>query len=165
MIFSIAALSLGLGACNTDKDKKTSSQEPASSQSESSSQAPSEENGHGPEGSSPVSWYLVGKGSIFKEDWSVSGGVQMFSNPGSVSDKGCILGIVVAQDDIFKVTDGNTWFGYDKVDQWDDPSNAGKTHFTGVDDGYGGLNFKCTTGATFDIYVNGSGNFWIQLSA
>lgn len=123
------------------------------------------ENGHGPEGSELVSWYIVGQGSLFSDSWSIDGGVRLFSNPGSPTDKGCILSITIEYGNIFKVTDGDTWFGYEKVDTWDDPSNLGINNFSPVDDGYGGTNIKCNITGVYDIYVNSSGNFWIQAAA
>lgn len=123
------------------------------------------ENGHGPEGSELVSWYIVGQGSLFTESWSIDGGVQLFSNPSTPTDKGCILSITIEEGNIFKVTDGDTWFGYEKVDTWDNPSNLGINNFSPVDDGYGGTNIKCNITGVYDIYVNSSGNFWIQAAA
>ncbi len=120
---------------------------------------------HGPEGSTLVSWYIVGQGSFSTNDWQISGGVQLYSNPASATDKGCILNMSFVVGDIFKVTDGETWYGYDKVDQWDDPSNKGRSNFEAVADGYGGSNIKCTIAGAYDIYVNQSGNFWIQAAA
>ena len=68
--------------------------------------------------------------------------------------------------DKFKVTDGaSIWFGYEKVDKWDDPSNAGLNCFEAADDGFEGFNFRCTVTGTYDMYINNSGTFWIQVSA
>lgn len=120
---------------------------------------------HGPDGSTLVDWWLVGDGSIFTSDWSTAGGIQLYSNPSNLEDKGCILSVTLAVDDLFKVTDGETWFGYDKVQTWDDPSNAGIHCFIGEDDGFDGLNFKCTVAGTYDIYVEKSGSFWIGYAA
>ena len=120
---------------------------------------------HGPEGSTLVSWYIVGQGSFSTNDWQISGGVQLYSNPNSATDKGCILNMSFVVGDIFKVTDGSTWYGYEKVDQWNDPSNKGRSNFESKDDGYGGQNIKCTIAGAYDIYVNQSGNFWIQAAA
>ena len=120
---------------------------------------------HGPDGSTLVDWWLVGDGSIFTSDWSTAGGIQLYSNPSNLEDKGCILSVTFAVDDLFKVTDGDTWFGYDKVQTWDDPSNAGIHCFIGEDDGFDGLNFKCTVAGTYDIYVEKSGSFWIGYAA
>ena len=118
---------------------------------------------HGPEGSTLVSWYLCGSGSLWGDDgWSTFGGVQLFSNPSNEADKGCILDITISSGDIFKVTDGTSWFGYEKVSQYAVDNNKGITNFTGQDDGYGGQNIKCTVSGTYDIYVNSSGEFWIQ---
>lgn len=116
---------------------------------------------YGPEGSTPVNWYIVGHGSIFSYDWNIIGGIRMYSNPRTETDLGCILNITFAVGDLFKITDDSTWYGYEKVDTWEDESNKGLSCFTGVADGYGGQNFKCTTAGTYDIYVNQSGNFWI----
>ena len=124
-----------------------------------------EQHGHGPEGSTLVSWYLVGHGSIFYNSWSIDGGIQLFSNPNSLTDKGCILGITFAVGDVFKVTDGTTWYGYEKVDTYESDANKGLTCFKGSADGYNGLNFECTVGGTYDMYVNSSGTFWIQSAA
>ena len=123
---------------------------------------------HGPEGSTPVDWWFCGTGSLWGDDgWSTAGGVQLFSNPGSETDKGCVLGITFAEGDTFKVTNGTEWFGYDKVDQSDGGgvANLGATNFSGDPDGYGGQNIKCTVSGTYDIYVNAQGQFWIQAAA
>ncbi len=138
---------------------------------EETSEGTSEEKdskGHGPEGSSPVGWYLCGSGSLWGSDgWTISGGVQLFSNPNSDSDKGCILDISFFVGDTFKVTDGTTWYGYEKVDQSTSSSvlNKGKTNFAGESDGFGGNNIKCTVEGTYDIYINNVGSFWIQDAA
>ena len=120
---------------------------------------------HGPEGSSHVSWYIVGQGSFVADSWTIEGGIQLYSNPNSASDLGCILSITFEVGDLFKVTDGTTWYGYEKVDTWADPSNKGLSCFTEANDGFGGTNFKCTTAGTYDIYVNSSATFWIQSAA
>ena len=120
---------------------------------------------HGPEGSILVSWYLCGSGSLWGDDgWKTSGGVQLFSNPNNEADKGCILSLPFEVGDTFKVTDGTTWYGYDKVSQESGGSveNKGKTNFKGDNDGYGGQNIKCTIAGTYDVYVNSVGSFWIQ---
>ncbi len=156
------------------KDESSSSS--SSSSKESSSQTSSEESsseetinkGHGPEGSTLASWYLVGSGSLWDTStgWTVEGGVQLYTNPNSETDKGCILGIPFKVGDIFKVTNGgDIWFGYEKVDKADSESNMGLTNFEGANDGYGGQNFKCIVEGTYDMYVNGSGVFWIQNAA
>ena len=121
--------------------------------------------GHGPDGSTLVSWYLVGSGSLWDESngWTIAGGVQLYSNPNNSADKGCILSISFKVGDIFKVTDGGSnWFGYEKVNTWSDASNKGLSSFSGDSDGYGGNNFKCIVEGTYDMYVNSSGTFWIQ---
>ncbi len=118
---------------------------------------------HGPEGSSLVSWYLCGSGSLWGDDgWSISNGVQLFSNPNSSSDKGCILDLSFSKGDIFKVSDGTSWFGYEKVSQFEADNNKGRTNFAGVDDGYDGQNIQCEISGTYDIYVNSYGEFWIE---
>ena len=118
---------------------------------------------YGPEGSELVSWYIVGKGSFATSDWSTDGGVQLYSNPSDGNAKGCILNMHFEDGDIFKVTDGgSTYYGYDKLDKYDDSRNAGPSCFEGKDDGYGGQNFKCTTTGYYDMYVQSSGDIWIQ---
>ena len=113
-----------------------------------------------------VSWYFCGEGSLWGADgWSTAGGVQLYENPDNPDDKGQYLGITFEVGDTFKVTDGSTWFGYEMIDPWVDPANAGKSHFAAVNDGYGGSNIQCKIAGTFDVYVNGSGKLWIQLSA
>ena len=156
----------GLSSSEESHASGLSTSEESGQQSDQSDSTPTPSGPHGPEGSVAVSWYLCGSGSLWGETgWTIEGGVQLFSNPDSATDKGCILSLAVAVDDLFKVTDGTTWFGYDKVDQWDDPSNAGKTNFAALDDGFGGSNIQCTVAGTYDIYVNEQGKFWIQLSA
>ncbi len=120
---------------------------------------------HGPEGSVLVSWYIVGQGSFSTNDWQISGGVQLYSNPSGTGDLGCILNMSFVVGDTFKVTDGETWYGYEKVDKWNDPANKGLSCFAAADDGYGGTNFKCTVAGSYDIYVNSSATFWIQSAA
>ncbi len=119
---------------------------------------------YGPEGSELVSWYIVGQGSLWEWPWDIYTSVQLYSNPNNPTDLGCVLNVTFAVDDRFKVTDGDTWYGYDKVDPWDDPSNMGLHAFEGVPDGVSehGLNFRCTTAGTYDIYVKENGKFWIQ---
>ncbi len=120
---------------------------------------------YGPEGAANVGWYIVGEGANF-HGWSFDGGLQLWSNPNNLEDKGCALNVTFAEGDVFKVTNGtDVWFGYEGVDPSDDPANAGKTCFTGVDDGYGKKNFSCTVGGVYDVYVNKSGVFWIQVHA
>lgn len=137
------------------------SEDPSSEDPSSSEQST---HGHGPEGSHLVEWYLCGSGSLWGESgWTTAGGVQLFSNPAGESDKGCILSIPFQVGDAFKVTDGSTWFGYEKVTTSGE-NCAGGTHFAGDDDGFGGQNIKCTVAGTFDMYINGEGQFWIQLS-
>lgn len=116
---------------------------------------------HGPEGSDLVSWYLVGKGSLWSYDWNVEHGVQLYSNPDNVEDKGCILSVTFAVDDIFKVTDGTTWYGYEKIDTFVSDDNYGLKNFTSDPDGFNGQNIKCAMAGTYDIYVNKTGTFWI----
>lgn len=119
--------------------------------------------GHGPDNSTLVSWYIVGSGSLFANEWSVDGGIQLYSNPSNSEDKGCILSITFEVGDIFKVTNGSDiWFGYEKVNTYSSSANKGITNFVGEDDGYGSSNFKCSIGGTYDMYINGSGVFWIQ---
>jgi uncharacterized repeat protein (TIGR02543 family) len=117
-------------------------------------------------GGSLVSWYMCGSGSLWaKDDWSIADGVQMYSNPGSTTDKAMYLAVTFEVGDLFKVTDGTNWSGYDNVDQYDSSTNKGKTNFAGIDDGYGGKNIKCTIAGTYDIYVNSSLKYWIQAHA
>lgn len=122
--------------------------------------------GHGPDNSSLVSWYIVGSGSLFTKEWSVDGGIQLYSNPNNSDDKGCILSITFKVDDMFKVTNGSdVWFGYEKINTYASSANKGLTNFIGKDDGYGSKNFKCTVEGTYDMYINGDGVFWIQDAA
>ncbi len=144
---------------------QSSSESGEASSIASSSTIDASKKGHGPEGSSLVSWYLVGSGSLWDTEtgWTVADGVQLYSNPGNDNDKGCILSIRLEEGDMFKVTDGGeTWFGYEKVDPSDSDANLGKTNFAGEDDTYGGKNFKCLVSGTYDMYINGQGVFWIQ---
>lgn len=119
---------------------------------------------YGPEGAEKSDWYIVGDGANFS-GWDFEGGLQLWTNPANAEDKGCALNVYFAVGDLFKVTDGSTWFGYEGVDPYDDPSNAGLYCFEGVDDGFGGQNFSCTVEGFYDVYVNGSGVFWIQAHA
>lgn len=113
-----------------------------------------------------VSWYICGEGSLWGADgWDISGGIQLFENPDNPDDKGQYLGITFAVGDTFKVTDGSTWFGYEKIDTWQDPANAGRSCFEGSPDGFGGQNIRCKVAGTYDMYVNVKGEFWIQVAA
>ncbi len=113
-----------------------------------------------------ANWWLCGSGSLWGSDgWTTAGGYQLEVNPDNPEDKGRALGVPFVAGDIFKVTDGTTWYGYDMVNKWDDPANKGLYAFEAADDGYGGTNIKCSTSGTYDIYVNGSGELWIQDAA
>ncbi len=150
-----------------DEAYQSSEEIVSSSEEEISSSEETINKGHGPEGSTLVSWYLVGSGSLWGDDgWTIAGGVQLYSNPASDTDKGCILGLSFKAGDTFKVTDGgSTWFGYEKVDSSVSDKNLGLTNFEGASDGFGGNNFKCTVDGEYDMYVNGKGVFWIQAAA
>lgn len=113
-----------------------------------------------PEGSTPVSWYIRGVIGGAAADWTT--GIQLGSNPAKESDKGCILNLSLAVGDEFKVTDGTTWYGYEKIDTYQSDANKGLTNFQGKNDGNGGKNIECTVAGAYDIYVNSSGVFWIQ---
>lgn len=132
-----------------------------SSEGEDSSAVTPSGDYYGPEGSELVSWYLRGKGSLWEggEDWTV--GIQLYSNPNS-TDLGCVLNITFAEGDTFKVTDGTSWYGYEKIDPYVSDMNKGLTNFVGDDDGVGGKNIKCSIAGTYDMYVNKDGVFWIQ---
>ncbi len=155
------------------QDESQSSSEDSSSEDNSSSieeSSSSEEKGkgHGPEGSTLASWYIVGSGSLWDSSngWTIDGGVQLYTNPSNENDKGCILGLSFEVGDIFKVTNGNDiWFGYEKVDKAESDTNLGLTNFAGDSDGYGGINFKCIIAGNYDMYVNSTGTFWIQAAA
>lgn len=124
-----------------------------------------ENNIHGPEGSKEVDWYIVGSGSLWEKDnWEISEGIRLFSNPDNSEDLGCILSIPFEVGDLFKVTNQKDWFGYEKIDRYNSPSNMGITNFVGENDNYNGENIKCTKEGTYDIYINKSGTFWIELA-
>ena len=142
----------------------TTSQDTSSGGSSSTTTSQSQQNGHGPEGSTLADWYLCGEGSLWEGDgWQVANGKQLYTNPASETDKGCILSLAVQAGDLFKVTDGNTWFGYEKV-QTGGEGNMGTVNFEGANDGYNGQNFRCKVSGTYDMYINKDGNFWIQAS-
>lgn len=136
----------------------SSGEEDSSSDSTSDGGDSSDKKGHGPEGSTLVSWYLVGSGSLWESStgWTTAGGIQLFSNPKNASDKGCLLGVTFADGDQFKVTDGTTWLGYDKID------NVDSTAFESADGA--NKNIKCKTAKAYDIYVNAKGALSIQAS-
>ncbi len=144
-----------------------SSSEDQSVESEDTSSKEEASKGHGPEGSTLTSWYLVGSGSLWGSDgWTIKGGVQLYTNPGNENDKGCILGLSFEVGDTFKVTDGGSiWFGYEKVDTAASDANLGLTNFAGDSDGFGGNNFKCIVAGSYDMYINSTGVFWIQAAA
>ena len=121
---------------------------------------------YGPAGAELVSWYIVGQGSLWRESsWDIDHAVRLYSNPSSASDKGCILNVPFEVGDLFKVTDGTTWYGYEKVDPTIAENNAGLNCFEEAPDGFSGYNFRCKTAGYYDVYVNGEGVFWIQLHA
>ena len=122
---------------------------------------PVETGPHGPEGSEHVEWYIVGQGSLWEDSWNVESGVQMYSNPSNIEDKGCILNITFEEGDLFKIVNGNSWYGYDKVNTGESEENAGIKAFEGVSDGYSGQNIKCKTAGTYAIYIQSTGLFWI----
>lgn len=152
---------------NTDKDPDTGGGDSDGGDTGGDgSDTETSKKGHGPDNSTLVSWYIVGSGSLFTSEWSVDGGIQLYSNPGNSEDKGCILSITFEVGDIFKVTNGSDiWFGYEKVNTYSSSANKGITNFVGEDDGYGSRNFKCSIEGTYDMYINGSGVFWIQDAA
>lgn len=111
--------------------------------------APEPSTPHGPEGSTLVGWYIVG----LEGDWTTANGIQLYSHPGS-DDKCCILSVTFEVGDTFKITDGGSnWYGYH--------NNLG-AGFEGIDDGNGGLNIRCTTAGTYNVYVNSSGQVYIS---
>ena len=121
---------------------------------------------HGPDGSTLVDWWIVGQGSLFPVDsWTTAGGVQLYSNPAKDTDKGCILSLTIEEGDLFKVSDGDTWYGYNFVDKWDDLSNKGISCFEAKTGIGSDPNICCTVTGTYDIYVNASGQIWIQAAA
>ena len=122
---------------------------------------PVETGPHGPEGSELVEWYVVGQGSLWEDSWNVEAGIQMFNNPSNAEDKGCILNITFKTGDVFKIVNGNNWYGYDKVNTGESEENAGIKAFEGVSDGYSGQNIKCKTAGTYAIYIQSTGLFWI----
>lgn len=149
-----------LSSSSVSSSSSSESEYSSSSSSVSSSEASSSSSlskGHGPEGSSFVDYYLCGAGSLWEsENWTIEEGVRLFSNPSSSSDKGCILAVPFALGDTFKVTDGTTWLGYDKVELKEEGT------FKGANDGHGGQNIVCEIASSYNIYVNGQGNIWIE---
>lgn len=115
---------------------------------------------HSPDGATLVEWYLVGSGSLFTKEWSVEGGVQLYSNPIG-TDLACILNLTIEEGDLFKIKDGgSTWIGYSAVDSYDDSSNLGLNNFSSDSDG----NFVCNVTASYNIYLNekdGNKSVWI----
>lgn len=110
---------------------------------------------YGPEGAQKNAYALVGSGSSFTEDWTVSGGLALYDNPGNPLDKGCLFNVSFATGDLFKVSDGTDWFGFEKVE-----SNAFVDgHFRAENESSG--NILCTASCVIDVYVNQYGNLWI----
>ncbi len=147
-----------------EEQHSSSEKDSTNSENESSSQEKTSA-GYGPNGSTLTNWYLVGSGSLWDSNtgWTVTGGIQLYTNPANSNDKGCILGLALEAGDKFKVTNGDSiWFGYEGVDKSSSPSNKGLTNFTADSDGYGGQNFKCTISGIYDMYINSTGTFWIQ---
>lgn len=115
---------------------------------------------HSPEGATLVDWYIVGSGSLFTKEWSVDGGVQLYSNP-TGTDLACILNLTIKEGDIFKIKDNDSiWIGYSSVDSYNDPSNLGLNNFSSDADD----NFVCNITSSYNIYLNekdGNKNIWI----
>ena len=166
-LFALPFVALILAGCGSkpaqeEETKTTDSGEVTPSEDETTTQekvAP-----HGPEGSELISWYLVGDGSFVNGEatWSIETGAQFYSNPASETDLGCLLGIALTEGDLFKFSDGTAWHGYDKIDTYESDNNRGTKSFEGVDDGFGGKNFRCKETNVYDIYVNGDAVLWIQ---
>lgn len=135
----------------------SSSKAPEPASSSSSSPFDASKRGHGPTGSSLVSYYLVGEGSLWNGDWTIEDGVQLYSNPGNASDKGCLLDVYMEEGDVFKLTNGDEWFGYEKAD-----SSIKAGLFGPSDDGFGGSNFGCLKSGRYSMYANESGKLWIE---
>ena len=120
---------------------------------------------YGPENAELVEWYIVGQGSLWDWSWDVATGVQMYTNPGNLEDKACVLNVTFAEGDIFKlvsVDNGDqSWNGYEKMNQSASDANAGSNCFAAISDGYGGENIQCVTAGTYDLYVQSTGLIWI----
>ena len=58
-----------------------------------------------------VDFFLVGHGSVFSEDWSNEGGIQLQSFSGN---NGAVLGIYLQAGDVFQIvnTSHSNWYGY-----------------------------------------------------
>ncbi len=158
----VAASSAESSSSSSAPSSETSESEGSEKSSSSSltSVSPSENKGHGPDGSTLVDWYLCGTGSLWGENgWGKEGGIQLFSNPSSTTDKCCILGISFKEGDLFKVSDGETWYGYEKIDSYVETGL-----FTGIDDGMnqGKQNIKCLRTGNYSMYVNGEGKVWLE---
>ncbi len=155
----VAASSTESSSSSSAPSSETSESKSSEKSSSSSltSVSPSENKGHGPDGSTLVDWYLCGSGSLWGADgWEKEGGIQLFSNPSSTGDKCCLLGVSLQKGDLFKVSDGKTWYGYEKID-----ADVSKTSFAGKSDGFGGVNIECLVSGTYSIYVNAFGYIWI----
>lgn len=124
---------------------------------------PDDKTNHSPDGATLVEWYLVGSGSLFIKEWSVEGGVQLYSNP-TGTDLACILNLTINEGDTFKIKDSDsTWIGYSCVDSYNDSSNLGLNNFSSDTDD----NFVCNVTSSYNIYLNekdGNKNVWIASS-
>ena len=120
---------------------------------------------YGPEGGALCPWYIVGQGSLWDISWYIDDSIQLYSNPNNPDDIGCVLNVPFEVGDLFKLTDGTTWYGYEKVDTTVSENNAGLSCFEEYPDGFEGYNFRCKTAGYYDIYVNQTGTFWIQVHA
>ena len=155
---SNSSSSISVSSTSSSNDEQSSSSDSQSSISSSLSQSSI---GHGPDNATMVDYYLLGEGSLWGSNgWTIDGGIQLFSNPGS-TDKGCILSLPFEIGDKFKVSNGTTWYGYEKIDQSSSSSNAGISCFASDSNNQ---NIKCTVKGTYDIYVNSYGKLWIQNS-
>ncbi len=158
----VAASSAESSSSSSAPSSETS--ESKSSEKSSSSSLTSSEytqnKGHGPDGSTLVDWYLCGSGSLWGADgWEKEGGIQLFSNPSSTGDKCCVLDISFKEGDLFKVTNGKDWYGFEKI-----KAEIETGLFVGVSDGVSGdkQNIKCARTGNYNIYVNDEGNIWLE---
>jgi uncharacterized repeat protein (TIGR02543 family) len=113
-----------------------------------------EDNSHSA-GGTAVSWYIVGSGSYVSAEWTTAGGLQMFSNPKSTTDLGLYINVTFKAGDLFDITNGTTWYHFDRVD------SSSKVYSAFASDG-NDKNIKVVTAGSYNIYLQSSGTIWLE---
>ncbi len=114
------------------------------------------------ESNTSVEHYLVGKGVFAGSEWTIDTDLRLHS---SEDNKGSILNVAMQAGDVFKIVDktgeSEAWLGYESVGTGEG-AEFNAAHFTGVEDGNGGFNIKCTVNGTYNIYLNSAGKIYFS---